>query len=96
MGAIFDVPVARVRDVSELPGERLALVAREGESLPTLEREDPAADLTLVVGAERQGLPADVIAACDRVAHIPIHSESLNAAMAATIAMYDLTTRVLD
>jgi TrmH family RNA methyltransferase len=53
-------------------------------------------DLTLVVGAERQGLPHEVVAACDRVAHIPIHSESLNAAMAATVAMYDLTTRVLD
>jgi TrmH family RNA methyltransferase len=96
MGAIFAVPVARVRDVSELPGERLALVAREGESLPALTRSDPSADLTLVVGAERQGLPHEVAAACDRVAHIPIHSESLNAAMAATVAMYDLTTRVLD
>jgi TrmH family RNA methyltransferase len=96
MGAIFAVPVARVLDVSEMPGERLALVAREGESLPALTRSDPSVDLTLVVGAERQGLPHEVVAACDRVAHIPIHSESLNAAMAATVAMYDLTTRVLD
>ena len=32
-----------------------------------------------------------VVAACDRVAHIPIASESLNAAMAATVALYELT-----
>jgi TrmH family RNA methyltransferase len=47
--------------------------------------------VTLVVGAERAGLPEDVVAACDRAAHIPINNESLNAAMAATLAMYELT-----
>jgi tRNA G18 (ribose-2'-O)-methylase SpoU len=31
-----------------------------------------------------------VVAACDRVANIPIATESLNAAMAATIALYEL------
>ena len=45
----------------------------------------------MLVGAERAGLPAEVVAGCDRVAHIPIASESLNAAMAATIALYELT-----
>jgi TrmH family RNA methyltransferase len=44
------------------------------------------------VGAEREGLPAAVVAACDSVAHIPIsHADSLNAAMAATVALYELT-----
>jgi RNA methyltransferase, TrmH family len=33
MGAIFDVEIARVEDVSELPGERVALVAHEGGPL---------------------------------------------------------------
>ncbi len=47
--------------------------------------------MTVVVGAEREGLPDDVVAGCDRVAHIPIASESLNAAMAATIALYELS-----
>ena len=46
--------------------------------------------MTLVVGAEREGLPPDVAAACDTVAHIPIRSDSLNAAMAATIALYEV------
>jgi TrmH family RNA methyltransferase len=43
------------------------------------------------VGAERAGLPADVVEGCDRVAHVPIASESLNAAMAATVALYEVT-----
>ena len=51
MGALFDVPVARVRTVEELPGRRIALVAHGGEPLV------PDGDTTLVVGAEREGLP---------------------------------------
>jgi TrmH family RNA methyltransferase len=87
MGAIFDVPVARAAAVDELPGERVALVGGAGEVL-----SGPAtAELSVLVGAERDGLPADVVGACDRVAHIPIASESLNAAMAATVALYELT-----
>ncbi len=87
MGAIFQLPVARAGCVDELPGERLALVARAGAVLA-----GPAAgEMTIVVGAERDGLPAEVVGACDRVAHIAIASESLNAAMAATVALYELT-----
>ncbi|HEY8303037.1 MAG TPA: RNA methyltransferase [Solirubrobacteraceae bacterium] len=47
--------------------------------------------LTLLVGAEREGLPDDVVGVCERIAHIPIASESLNAAMAATVALYEIT-----
>jgi TrmH family RNA methyltransferase len=47
--------------------------------------------LTVVVGAEREGLPAEVVAACEHVAYIPIANDSLNAAMAATIALYEMT-----
>jgi TrmH family RNA methyltransferase len=87
MGALFSVPLARVRDVAELPGRRVALVAREGVPIGEL-----AGDVTFVVGAEREGLPDAVVSACDDVAHIPIaHADSLNAAMAATVALYDRT-----
>jgi RNA methyltransferase, TrmH family len=85
MGAIFSVPVARVRTVEELPGRRVALVARAGVALQELQ----PAERTLVVGGEREGLPEEVVAACDEVAHIPIGTESLNAAMAATVALYE-------
>jgi TrmH family RNA methyltransferase len=90
MGAIFAVPVARAALIEELPGERVALDARRGEPL----RGPAAGELSLVVGAERAGLSAEVLDACDRAAHIPIANESLNAAMAATLAVYELT-RVL-
>jgi TrmH family RNA methyltransferase len=87
MGAIFSVPVVRIDHPEDLPGETVALVAREGQPLA-----GPAeGEVSLLVGAEREGLPADVLAAAGRTAHIPIASESLNAAMAATVALYELT-----
>lgn len=90
MGAIFQVPLARVSSVDELPGEKVGLAARAGGEL----RGDGASvPRTLLIGAERTGLGPDVEAACDRLAHIPIRSESLNAAMAATVALYEITRR---
>jgi TrmH family RNA methyltransferase len=93
MGAVFAVPLARVTQVAELPGEAVGLAARTGVPLAALEGTGAR---SVVVGAEREGLPEDVAAACDALAHIPIASESLNAAMAATIALYELTSRVAD
>ncbi len=115
MGAIFTVALARVKDLSELPGERIALIADAKETLSGLlegstgeqvalpadandaPSSSPAdavgAGVTLLVGAERDGLPDEVVAACDRSARIPIASESLNAAMAATVALYEMTRR---
>jgi len=87
MGAIFDVPVVRVSNIGELPGHKVALAARGGRPLSELTRRD----VTLVVGAEREGLSDGVLASCNEAAHIPIRSESLNAAMAATIALYEVT-----
>jgi TrmH family RNA methyltransferase len=93
MGAIFAVALARVGDLAELPGERVALLAGAREPLrgPAVEAEMAAHPVTLLVGAERYGLPDDVLAACERTARIPIASESLNAAMAATLALYEMT-----
>jgi len=92
MGAIFSVRLAHVSDVGELPGVRIALAA----DAPSALRREDAGDgtvtpVTLLVGAEREGLPAVVVAVCERVARIPIASESLNAAMAATVALYEMT-----
>jgi TrmH family RNA methyltransferase len=85
MGALFTVPVVRVREPRDLPGPRVALVAGQGRPLA----EVAAGAGSLLVGAEREGLPADVVAACDEVAHIPIAGDSINAAMAATVALYE-------
>lgn len=87
MGALFSVPVVRA-ELGACPAPRVALVARRGEPL----RGSDGAG-TLVIGAERDGLPEELVAACDLVAQIPIAGESLNAAMAATVALYEWTTR---
>jgi RNA methyltransferase, TrmH family len=90
MGAIFAVAIARVDDVGELPGERVALLADAAQILRRPD-EKPAPAVTLLVGGERDRLPAGVLAACERSARIPIATESLNAAMAATVALYEMT-----
>ena len=84
-GAVFRVPTA---GFDEARGRRIALVAHEGRPLAKIEHEVP---ITFVLGAERQGLPEDVVAACDDTASIAItpHAESLNVAMAGTIALYE-------
>jgi RNA methyltransferase, TrmH family len=92
MGSVFAVPLAHAHAIAELPGERVALVA--DPSPPAQPLRGPAGragSVTLLVGAEREGLPAEMVAACERVAYIPIASDSLNAAMAATIALYEMT-----
>jgi len=97
MGSIFVVSLARVADVDELPGERIALLAGAHASVPPLavmrahEQANPPVARTLLVGAEREGLPSGVVARCERTATIPVAVQSLNAAMAATVALYELT-----
>jgi RNA methyltransferase, TrmH family len=83
MGSIFAQPVARA-GVGETPSPRVALVAHGGESPLAL-----AGAKTVCLGAEREGLPADVLACCEREVTIPLRSyaaESLNVAAAAAIA----------
>ncbi|HWD70397.1 MAG TPA: RNA methyltransferase [Solirubrobacteraceae bacterium] len=94
MGAIFAVPVAHATP-QQLPGTTLALDARAQRTLAEVAGELPAdAPVSLLIGAEREGLPAEVIAACDHTARIQITTESLNAAIAAAVALYELTRRI--
>jgi TrmH family RNA methyltransferase len=82
MGSIFGQPLARAA-LEETPVPRAALVAHGGEGLAALESA-----ATLCLGAEREGLPPEVLAACDSEVTIPLRSggaESLNVAAAATI-----------
>lgn len=88
MGAIFAMPLARISSISDLPGRTVALAARQGVALDQLRHD--GSPLSLLIGAEREGLPQELIAACETVAHIPIASESLNAAMAASVALYEV------
>jgi TrmH family RNA methyltransferase len=82
MGSIFARPPAKAT-IAATPAPRAALVAHGGDGLAAL-----AGAATLCLGAEREGLPDEVLAACETTATIPLHgaAESLNVAAAAAIA----------
>jgi TrmH family RNA methyltransferase len=88
MGAIFATTIAAFAAITELPGRVVALVPAGGEPL------DGALEgaVTLLVGGEREGLPAELLQRCDELRHIrQVAGDSLNAAMAATVALYEAT-----
>jgi RNA methyltransferase, TrmH family len=87
MGAVFQVPIEH----AEMPPEgirRVALVASGERPIWQLDLSGPT---VFVVGAERHGLPPELIDACEESAAIPQAegAESLNAAAAATVALYE-------
>jgi TrmH family RNA methyltransferase len=83
MGAVFSEPLLRAA-IAETPEPRAALVAHGGEGLEAL---DGAA--TICLGAEREGLPEEVLQHCQTRVTIPLRdeAESLNVAAAAAIAL---------
>jgi TrmH family RNA methyltransferase len=82
-GAIFRVPLA---PFDEAPRPWTALVAH-GAMPP----DQVAGQGSFVLGAEREGLPPDVVARCDARVTIPLEpgAESLNVAAAGAIALYE-------
>jgi TrmH family RNA methyltransferase len=89
MGSIFARPPAR----GEPSGTRIALEPG-GPPIAEVEVEPP---VVVCVGSEREGLPAEFVESADLRAGIPLRDDgpdSLNVAMAATVALYELTTRM--
>jgi RNA methyltransferase, TrmH family len=89
MGSIFTQPPAKA-GLEATAEPRVALVAHGGEELDTL-----AGAATVCLGAEREGLPEEIVAACDRKLTIPLREggpESLNVAAAAAIAAQRLSS----
>lgn len=93
MGSIFARPPARVA-VGETPQPRVALVAHGGKGLEAL-----AGAATICLGAEREGLPPEVLAECGAEATIPLRAagaESLNVAAAAAIACERISSLAME
>jgi RNA methyltransferase, TrmH family len=88
-GAIFRVPIGPFEDA---PRPWIGLVAHGGMPLDQVPGHDRA---SFVLGAEREGLPEDVLARCDVRASIALApaSESLNVAAAGAIALYEARRR---
>jgi TrmH family RNA methyltransferase len=89
MGSVFARPPARA-GFDGLAGSTLALVPRGAPPLADVELGRP---VVLCLGAERAGLPADLVERATARATIPLRAgapDSLNVAMAATVALYEL------
>lgn len=88
MGSSFGQPVARGA-LAISPEPRVALVAHGGEGLDAL---DHAA--TICLGAERDGLPDEILGLCESRVTIPLRTgaESLGVAAAAAIALQRISS----
>jgi RNA methyltransferase, TrmH family len=82
-GAIFRVPVGRFEDAPR-PWAVLDPHVRMDPPIPQFPRE-----VTFVLGAEREGVPREIYERSDAAWSIPIESESLNVAVAASIALWE-------
>lgn len=94
MGAAFRLPVLQVEDLpallKKLSAEGMATAAAALQGAQEMSAFRPQGGVVLVVGSEGQGLTEATIHACDVVVKIPIHTmESLNAAVAASILMWE-------
>jgi TrmH family RNA methyltransferase len=89
MGSLFRVPSS---SFDEAAGRRIALVPSGGIPLADLQLDG---DVVLVLGAEREGLPGEIVDRCEERASIPQPGggDSLNVATAGAIALYELTRR---
>ncbi len=88
MGSVFGHSLLRA-GIEVTPQPRAALVAHGGEVLGAL------AGATICLGAEREGLPPEVLDECDLRVTIPLRpgaAESLNVAAAAAIACERLSS----
>jgi len=85
MGSIFTHPPARAT-LDALVGNKMALDANAQDELRDVEVTKP---VVLVLGSERGELPE----ALEGV-RIPVHADSLNVAMAASVALYEVANRM--
>jgi tRNA G18 (ribose-2'-O)-methylase SpoU len=96
MGAVFNLPIARGRDLSlDLPRLRrdwgfelvATVLSADAEPLHTAGRRNR---LAVLIGGEADGLDAATVAACDRRVTIPMRRgvDSLNVGVAAGILLY--------
>jgi len=106
MGSVFAQPLLRA-SVGETPQPRVALVAHGGVwPVPLLGTGTGMSGgkaaaigvwpspVTICLGAEREGLPPEVLEACERRLTIPLHpgAESLNVAATAAIVLQGISS----
>lgn len=94
-GSLFHLPIVQVKDTLETVGQLKKrgwrVVATEGGGAKPHFKADLTGPVAILVGNEGAGLPEDVLKSADEVVSIPMpgKAESLNAAMAATVILYE-------
>jgi RNA methyltransferase, TrmH family len=89
MGSIFEHPPAGAT-LDALGGHKIALDVTAERELRDIRVTRP---LVLCLGSERGELPAGAAEGLESV-RIPVHADSLNVAMAATVALYEVAHRM--
>ncbi|MEM1028420.1 MAG: RNA methyltransferase [Planctomycetota bacterium] len=99
MGAVFAMPMVRSVDLEadldrlrETHGYELVatVIDEDAEALRDSQPFSPDSGGAILLGSEGYGLPADLVARCDRKVRIPMHAgiDSLNVAVAAGIVVH--------
>ncbi len=95
MGSIFAVPIIQLGEpmeaLTQLRSRGLLLAGTSDKGAVDLWDAPLAGPVAILMGNERAGLSADVLAACDVVARIPLtgRADSLNVATAAAIFLFE-------
>lgn len=95
-GAHFSVSIETgTADPADLHSRGYTTVASIVSGTTPISQIDTSASVAVYVGEEARGLPAEIVEACDGTVTIPMDSalESLNASVAGSILMYELSTR---
>lgn len=93
-GSLFRLPAAKAELaplIAELKSRRIVVLATSSHKGAPISEADLTRPLALIVGNEGGGVPKHVLAQADQVVTIP-HSdkvESLNAAIAASVVLYE-------
>ena len=91
MGAIFQCSIVLLDDLSVLKEHCVIAADLEGQDIASLQLNTP---YILAIGSEARGLSLELRPWISQTVNIPLHNRnvnSLNAAVAAGIAMYELT-----
>ena len=96
MGSVFHLPVVAGMEATEairrLKEEQIMIIATAlSPASDTYYEVDMKGPVAIVFGNEGNGLPAGILAASDKLMHIPIagRAESLNVSAAAAVILYD-------
>jgi len=95
MGSLFHLPVVEFGEaiigLKELKSKGIKLVAADLSGKKNYWQADLSGPTAILIGNEAAGLSGDILKICDETVKIPMpgKAESLNAAMSATLVMYE-------